>query len=633
LLLYKSGTPSPSGPSRTQSFAFGDRIWEITLRYQQGHAPVFIWPMATFLTLAMMSGLLGLLVFTVLGTRRKALLLAQDMTSKYRLSEDRFRLLNENLPGLVLLADEHGVISYANRSCRERLDLDVGQGATVMQAFSLPSLLDKLSALPSEETSLRLPRVRLWDRSKAVFWASLSFTRMSIDGTPHILVLGSDISEVISMSEKLQFQATHDYLTGLCNRRHFEHHMALSIAAQNAGGPTPALLYIDLDQFKVINDTAGHMAGDGLLVKAADGLRGLLAGSELLARLGGDEFGVLVPDASPESAKELAEAVRKFFDDFFFEWDSIRYHVTCSIGIAMLSQCDLTKENFLSCADAACYMAKELGRNRWQFFDASSPLDHRRLEMLWVGRIRQAMADNRLKLHYQDIVPIGPSSTNGSHFELLIRMEDEHGHIVPAFEFIPAAERYGLMPLIDRWVVDTALGNFAHLHPSGNIATCAINLSGDTVDDPDFEAFLLDALIRHTVPAEKVCFEITETAAIRNMPRLLQFIPALRATCCRLSLDDFGAGMSSFTYLKNLKVDVVKIDGSFIRDLEQDVMSQSIVSAVIEIAHKMKMEVVAEWVDSQSALEMLGRMGVDYAQGFFLHKPTRCPIPNPRKHS
>lgn len=246
--------------------------------------------------------------------------------------------------------------------------------------------------------------------------------------------------------------------------------------------------------------------------------------------------------------------------------------------------------------------------------------------MEWVGRIRQAIASKRMRLYYQDIVPITPNAAHGAHFEILVRMEDEDGRLVPAGEFIPAAERYGLMSVIDRWVVETSIRNFDKLHPSGKVAICAINLSGETVDNKEFEDFLIDELTRHPEAASRICIEITETSLIRNMERLQEFIPRLRATGCRLALDDFGAGQSSFGYLKNLHVDIIKIDGSFIRDLDHDAMSNSIVSAVTDIAHKMDMEVVAEWVSSKVILNLLRQMGVNYVQGFYLHKPAPCPI-------
>ena len=622
--LYQSSTRPDTTLVRRENLHYGQQNWVVELRSLRGGV-ISPWPFVTFFAFALISVLGAMLLYDMLLTRYRALSLANEMSRKFKQSEDRFRLLNENLPGMVLLADRCGVISYTNRFCRERLNVNVEPVETLMEVFSEPDLLGKMEMLMPGDYGLNLPRLELKNQQGESFWASISITNMDLDGEAYLLVLGFDVSEIIEMSARLDFQAKHDHLTGLCNRRYFEYLLQIGITEQNLGIHHLALLYVDLDQFKIINDTAGHMAGDKLLVKAAEGLRQVVGSEHLLARLGGDEFGVLLTSATREEAETLAERIRVFFDGFVFTWEGVPHQVTCSIGVAMLNEPNLSKEEFLSLADTACYIAKDLGRNRWQYLDEESKGEGRREEMIWVGRIRQAMSHRRLSLYYQDIVAIG-TEHGGLHCELLIRMEDEHGKIIPAMEFIPAAERYGLMPTIDRWVIETALSNFDHLHPQGPIDTCTINLSGDTIDDPAFETFLLDALARHQVDPTRVCIEITETAAIRNMDRLLTFIPKLRATGCRLALDDFGAGMSSFSYLKNLQVDIIKIDGSFIKDLEHDTMSHSIVQAVTHIAHTMNMKVVAEWVQSQAVVDILVSLGVNYAQGFYLHKPTPCPI-------
>lgn len=632
-LIYAMGLPDNRAATQEEKMEAAGRWWVVRLTPMANAAPASLWPVLTFSSIVLASMLVSMLVYNLLSTRSRAIKMAGEMTNRFRQSEERFRLLNENLPGLVVLADNEGNICYANRSCRERMGVqEQEKERTVMDIFAVPALIERLHALPEGVAQMQLPRVRLADASGVEFWASLSFTHMDIGGAPHILALGSDVSEIIDMSEQLDFQAkqlhfqaTHDQLTGLNNRREMESRLAAAIV-EAGQGVISGLLYVDLDQFKVINDTAGHMVGDRLLVQAAEGMRSLLFGDELMARMGGDEFAVLLRNTSPHHAQHTAERIRKFFEDFSFNWEGVPYHVSCSIGGVMIDDGSMSQEDVLSRADAACYMAKDRGRNRWQFFDQNDESAARRLEMEWVGRIRQAIASKRMRLYYQDIVPITANAADGAHFEILVRMEDENGRLVPAGEFIPAAERYGLMSMIDKWVVETSIRNFDKLHPSGKVAICAINLSGETVDNKEFEDFLIEELTRNPEAASRICIEITETSLIRNMERLQQFIPRLRATGCRLALDDFGAGQSSFGYLKNLHVDIIKIDGSFIRDLDHDAMSNSIVSAVTDIAHKMDMEVVAEWVSSKAILNLLRQMGVNYVQGFYLHKPAPCPL-------
>ncbi|HEX5757152.1 MAG TPA: EAL domain-containing protein [Arenimonas sp.] len=425
-----------------------------------------------------------------------------------------------------------------------------------------------------------------------------------------------------ALSEQLAWQAHHDDLTALGNRRAFQVALEQAIRSVDAGGPPLALLYLDLDQFKLVNDTSGHSAGDELLAQLAIRLQRELDEGDLIARLGGDEFGILLGDGEPLRARRAAEALRETIDAFVFSWEGKNYSLSASIGMAFLDRPGLSPRELLAMADTACYFAKERGRNRLHVFEeGDAEVNERRSEMEWIGRIRKAMEEGRLSLDYQELHPLRPED-GGAHFELLLRMRDEQGQPVAPGMFIPAAERFGLMPQLDRWVVETALSNFSRLHPQGDdVELCAINLSGATVDDEHFAAFVLEALQRHRVPARQVCFEITETAAVSNLARVLRFIERLRAVGCRFALDDFGAGMSSFGYLKNIPVDLIKIDGSFIRQLEDDAMSQAIVRAIADIGHQVGLQVIAEWVNTETTRELLRELGVDFVQGFMIHKP------------
>lgn len=623
-LIYQSGVPG-TNVARTERLQFGARDWEISISQSMGVAKMSIWPSVTVGGGIAMALLIATLVFHLLSGRARAQAFAGEMSRKYKSSEERFRLLNEHLPGLVVMAEEDGKILYANRATRAKLD--VPEDGNLAALFQVD--MKDLRAAQKDDR-----RIRMMDQSGNVFWMSLSVSSVKLEDATYLLALGSDITDIMELSEQLEFQtkqlefqATHDTLTGLPNRRAFEEALENAMEAYREGERRPVLLYIDLDQFKIVNDTAGHMAGDSLLLHASDGLRTLVSGDELIARLGGDEFGVLIPFGTRQEAEDLADKIRKFFDGFLFVWEDMSHKVSCSIGINLFEK-GQSRTDFLARADTACYLAKEKGRNRWHVFEneGDSESAARQVEMSWIARIREAMEENRLSLYYQDLVPLQGKESEGAHFELLVRMHDANGDLVAASEFIPAAERYGLIDQVDRWVLRNALMNFNNLHPSGHIDTCAINLSAQTISDPAFEDFVREVLEESQVLPSKICLEITETSAIRNMDILASFIPELRAKGCRIALDDFGAGMSSFGYLKNLHADIVKIDGSFVRDVDHDAKSQAIVNAVVSIAHEMGMEVVAEWVTSQAVLDHVKALGVDYGQGYFLGRPQPCPV-------
>jgi EAL domain-containing protein (putative c-di-GMP-specific phosphodiesterase class I) len=354
-------------------------------------------------------------------------------------------------------------------------------------------------------------------------------------------------------------------------------------------------------------------------------MREQLRPEDLLGRLGGDEFGVLLGGvATMEAAMQAAERLRRSLESVVFTWDQRTHMVSASIGAVMLSGTSTLKELFAH-ADAACYLAKEAGRNRVRFHSEDDAAVTRRLtEMEWANRIRDAVRDRRLLLDYQELRPLQDGFAPGLHIELLLRLRGEDGREVLPGAFLPAAERYGLMPLIDRWVVRNVLANIDRLHPAGReLRTCAINLSGSSLEDADFVEFVGGLFGEFGVAPGRVMFEITETVAMRNFAASSELVSRLRALGCKVALDDFGAGMSSFGYLKNLELDMVKIDGSFVQGLEHDRMSQSIVRAVTEIGHQQGLAVVAEWVSSPSMLGVLRDMGVDYAQGFALHEPER----------
>jgi diguanylate cyclase (GGDEF)-like protein/PAS domain S-box-containing protein len=630
--LYSEGA-SPTAPraldegqSFSRELSYGGRTWRMEARADREESEALWLPVLTFGIGTLASLMMAGLAWSIAGTRARALTLARDMAAQYRESEERFRALNELLPALVMLArSEDGQLVYANQACRDRFSIgDDTRRVHLADLVEDMTLRERIVDMADEPGAIFNEPVRLRAPGQAAFWATLSVSSIELGDRPHLLAVANDITELRVLSEELSYQAAHDSLTGLYNRREFERRLDAAISALDAGGPPGALLYMDLDQFKLINDTSGHYAGDQLLAQLATLFAGILPAEAVVARLGGDEFAILLERTDEARAMALAEHVRLEIDGYVFGWEDRNYTVSTSMGVVTLQGPGLSQRTLLAHADTACYMAKERGRNRVHLFsEDDSVTAQRRSEMEWAGRIREAISEGRFILHFQELAPLWyGEQAEGVHMEMLIRLRDEHGGMVPPGAFIPAAERFGLMPQLDRWVVDTTLANFTRLHPSGKpVKLCAINLSGPTFEDDSFAEFVLQRLEDYGVSPQRICFEITETAAVSNMARAVEFMQRLRSAGCKFSLDDFGSGMASFGYLKNLPVDFIKIDGSFIRNIETDPVSYSIVRAVTDIGHQLGLQVVAEWVADDRARDLLRGLSVDYAQGFAIHKP------------
>jgi diguanylate cyclase (GGDEF)-like protein len=386
---------------------------------------------------------------------------------------------------------------------------------------------------------------------------------------------------------------------------------------------THALLYLDLDQFKVVNDTFGHAAGDSLLKRIAEIVHSQIRTTDVLARLGGDEFAIMLERCSEARAVEVAEAIRGAVEGYRFEWQDAFLTVRCSIGVVMVSKENNDVAELMSSADVACYSAKDMGRNQVHLYqDSDASMRHE--EMKWVSRISSAVEDDRLELYFQPIIGIGKANGNSrGHYELLLRMRDERGDLVNPDQFIPAAERYNLMSTLDRWVVREALSELADKSGDGEARyTIAINLSGTSLSEDRFLDDIVQQLKKQKLPRGAVCFEITETAAISNLSRVVHFMNALKALGCKFSLDDFGSGLSSFTYLKNLPVDYLKIDGQFIRNVADDEIDESMVVAISQVGHAMGIETIAERVETKKVLDKLGSLGIEFAQGYYIAKPA-----------
>ncbi len=433
-----------------------------------------------------------------------------------------------------------------------------------------------------------------------------------------------DVSKETRLFRQINYQASHDTVTGLMNRREFENRLATAIdQARNLPDASHALLYVDLDQFKVVNDTFGHTAGDALLARISKKIQANIRSTDLLARLGGDEFGILLELCDEQRALEVAEAIRESIEEFRFEWQDAFTNVRCSIGIVMVTAENAEIAEVMSSADVACYSAKDMGRNRVHLY-RHSDVSLRHEEMKWVSRITHAVEDDRLELFFQPIIGIGEEKNKKcDHYELLLRMRDENGELVRPDLFIPSAERYNLMSTLDRWVIHEALSKLADRNSRGEARyTLAINLSGSSLSEDRFLEFVIDELKKQKLPDGAICFEITETAAISNLSQVVHFMQTLKQLGCQFSLDDFGSGLSSFTYLKNLPVDYLKIDGHFIRNVAEDSVDESMVRAIHQVGHAMGIKTIAERVESLEVLEKLGSIGVEYAQGYYIARPA-----------
>ena len=432
-----------------------------------------------------------------------------------------------------------------------------------------------------------------------------------------------DVSERQLLLLQLAHQTRHDALTGLPNRQAFEERLGEALSLTKTRDGAYALCYLDLDQFKLINDTCGHAAGDQLLSQVALMLQELVEPVDVLARLGGDEFGLLFAAGSNETAVEKAERLLEAFGEFRFQWNDTRYRVGASLGLVPMEGGFATVADLLSAADHACYLAKEKGRNRVQIFEPDdADLKRRHGEMRWVVRIQESLQDDRFALVAQPIRPLGREDGK-LRFEILLRMVGEGGRLLTPRNFLRAAERYDLMLEIDRWVVKRVLATLDDLPEeiSGAVELCSVNLSASSVGDPGFLSFLRRALGERGVDRRRLCFEITETAAVSNMKQAIRLIEEVKSAGCSFALDDFGSGMSSYGSLRDLPVDLLKIDGAFVQDMVSDPLDRAMVQSINRIAHMMGIRTVAEWVSSAEAVTRLRELGVDFAQGHYVGRP------------
>jgi diguanylate cyclase (GGDEF)-like protein/PAS domain S-box-containing protein len=444
-----------------------------------------------------------------------------------------------------------------------------------------------------------------------------------------VVLVFHDVTQSRYLARQLAWQANHDDLTGLFNRRTFELQLMDAIVGARSQDQKHVLCFIDLDQFKAVNDTCGHAAGDELLCQVTKLLQERVRVTDTLARLGGDEFGLLLHQCSLAQAEQVAEALRQRIQEFQFIWQGKTFTIGLSIGLAEIDANCQNLITVLSAADAACYAAKAKGRNCIYVYQSDDlKLTQHRSEIQWISKIDQALREDRFQLYFQKITPVIAGS-NADHYEILLRLIDESGELVLPMEFIPAAERYHLILAIDQWVIRTFFSQYEkhqqqYINHRGTKqrGLYTINLSGGSVNSEAFLEFLKGQFVEYNIAPQSICFEITETTAIANLEQAAQLIHSLKEMGCRFALDDFGSGMSSLAYLKNLPVDYLKIDGGFIKDIDSDQIDYAMVDSFNHLSHLMGIQTIAECVESESVLKQLQKIGVDFAQGFCIDKPS-----------
>ncbi len=452
-----------------------------------------------------------------------------------------------------------------------------------------------------------------------------------IDRNKNILgavIILRDVTEVRTMEKRLSYQASHDALTGLINRREFEVRLKQIIRNAITEDANHSICFLDLDKFKIINDTSGHAAGDEFLKQVSKTIQSLLRQTDVLARLGGDEFAIILDSCSIHQAKIICNEIIKKIKDTRFNWGKNSFEAGASIGIVPITKLTVSVSEVMSSVDAACYEAKDKGRNRIQVFEPNDAeyVKHQ-LETSWIQKIKSAIDNNEFELYFQELRNINPKYKTPTSIELLIRLND-NGKVISPDSFIPTAERYNLMPLIDEWVINNTFDFINNYNKVNNLdIRVAINLSGQSLSDDNVLNLITNKLRKNKhLKKELVCFEITETSAIANLSKAIEFIAQIKQMGCKFSLDDFGSGLSSFSYLKSMPVDNLKIDGIFIRDINTDPINKIFVESIHNISKTMGIKTTAEYVENKEILECIKTIGIDYAQGYHISKPAPVKI-------
>ena len=541
----------------------------------------------------------------------------------------------------VITVDTDGHIDYVNHAATQllgqRFDQVVGKSfpdvASLVEEADRRSLGDPVgkaltsgSRISVGKRAVLVPAAGAPERSVEISVSPLRFDGAAIAG---VVIVLHDTSELRGLTRQMSYQASHDALTGLVNRREFERRLQEAMDSARAGDVSHALAYLDLDRFKVVNDTCGHTAGDNMLREVASLIKDAVRDSDTVGRIGGDEFALLLVGCPLEKARQIADDVVRSVNDYRFVWKDKIFNIGVSVGLVEIGRDGATIEDIINSADSACYIAKKQGGVHVHVYSAREEASARhRGEIHWLQKLQAALRDNAFELYFQPIVHAQRGGERGPPLEVFVRLKAENGQPgTPTSEFIRAAERYRLMPHIDRWVVQavlSALGRGGLKLPEGR--TIAINIAGQTLGDSEFLEFVVDCFDHTGASPGEICFEVTESSVVANMDHARRFIEVLHGMGCEFALDDFGSGLSSFSNLKTLPMDYLKIDGSFIHNLAVDSVNQAVVAAMIELSRSLNFRVVAEQVEDQRSLDAVKRMGIDFVQGFIVGRPQPLSI-------
>jgi diguanylate cyclase (GGDEF)-like protein/PAS domain S-box-containing protein len=544
----------------------------------------------------------------------------------------------DSLAESVLTTDIDGRIVYVNAAGEQLIGKPIEEilGRTLGEVIELVEEGDrKMASDPVRQTLTTGTRVNLGRRGMLVstdgdgersIEITVSPMRDSAGNIDGAVIALRDVTDLRGLTRALTYQASRDAMTGLINRREFERRLQEALDA-TAGGARHVLCYLDLDRFKAVNDECGHRVGDNMLREVATLIKDAVRDSDVVGRLGGDEFGVLLTGCPLEKARQIADDVVRAVADHRFVWNDRIFSIGVSIGLVEVTVESTSLDDLLHAADSACYVAKNQGGHVHVYSVRDEAEARRRGEILWLQLLQSALKEDRFELVAQPIQHVSPQQSGGPGLEVLLRLKDEKGVSIPPAEFMRAAERYRLTPHVDRWVVQTSLTLLARgairLAPERSLC---INLSGQTLGDSSFLEFVVDCLDRTGVAPQRICFEVTENAVISNIEYARRFIGVLHGMGCQFALDDFGRGLSSLSNLKNLSIDYLKIDGSFIRNLASDNVNQAMVTAMIKLARSLNFQVIAEQVEDLSALDSVRRMGVDFVQGYQVGRPMPLPL-------
>ena len=536
----------------------------------------------------------------------------------------------------VVTTDNDGRIDYMNHAAENSIGVnrDDATGHTIGELFTLVDDSDRRPLGDPVDRCLSMRRrINMGRRAVMVTHdgeqehsveLSASPIRGPGDSISGAVVVFHDVGELRGLTRKMSYQAAHDPMTGLINRREFERRLDEAMDTAHSDEAVHMLFYMDLDRFKAVNDSCGHLAGDSMLREVATLIRDQVRESDFVGRLGGDEFGALLIGCPIDKARQIATDICNAIADYRFVWKDKIFSIGVSIGLVEISHVSGTVQDVMAAADSACYVAKQEGRGKVHIYSARDEVIAReRGDIQWLRELQSALHESRFELAVQPILSMTRSADSGPAVEILLRLPDGRDRDPDSADFLRPAERYQLMPQIDRWVVNATLTAIAagEIRLAAN-RSCAINLSGQTIGDEGFLGFVVEALDRSGVAPSAICFEVTEKAILANVQQAQRFIEVLHGIGCEFALDDFGSGMGAFASLKELPIDYLKIDGMYTRNLQTDEVNQEMVSAMIKLARTLKFRVVAEQVEHQEDFDWLRDVGIDYVQGHFVESPV-----------